>query len=185
MPEFDPLVSKKAGFPFISERKVNISFKSLLVDPKFSVIHSVTSSAIPLHTHSEYVVGYYFSGRSQCRFGSKVSLEFRQGDTGLLNPGDAHEDLETRQCRDYLTVSLKKKFFEDIILDIGCGSQGAPRFLSPQLKADRPLKRLFECLKIEVDGQGFGREILLQSFVIELAVYLCIKPMQTVQLVGS
>lgn len=146
--------------------------KSLFIDPQFSVIHSVTSAAIPLHAHSEYVVSYYFSGRSQCRIGSRINLDFKRGDTGLLNPGDAHDDPETLEARDYLTVNLRNKFFQEIIEDLGCSSRVSPHFLAPKLKADPLMKRLFEGMKVEVDNQEFGREILLRSLVTEMAVCL-------------
>jgi AraC family transcriptional regulator len=146
--------------------------KSLYLDTQFSVIHSVTSSAIPLHAHSEYVVGYYFSGRCQCRLGSRAVLEFKRGDAGLLNPGDAHEDLETIGARDYLTVNLRKEFFQEIIQGLGCSSRQIPHFPAAKLKADPLIKRLFEALKTEVNTQEFGREVLLRSLVTELAVHL-------------
>jgi AraC family transcriptional regulator len=146
--------------------------KSLYLDTEFSVIHSVTSSAIPLHAHSEYVVGYYFSGRCLCRLGSKTSLEFKRGEVGFLHPGDAHEDLETMETRDYLTVNVKKGFFQGIIQDLGGSSRQMPHFPVAKLKADPLMKRLFEELKTEVDAQEFGREVLLRSLVTEVAVYL-------------
>src|SRR5439155_165988 len=146
--------------------------KILYLDTQFSVIHSVTSSAIPLHAHSEYVVGYYFSGRCQCRIGSRANLVFKRGDTGLLNPGDAHEDLETIAARDYVTVNIKKQFFQEIIQDLVCSSRQIPHFPTSKLKADPQMKRLFEVLKTEVATQEFGREILLRSLVTELAVHL-------------
>ena len=149
-----------------------MNFKSLYVDPRFSVTHSVTSSAIPLHGHSEYVVGYYIAGRSQCDIGEKIRLEFRQGDAGLLNPGDAHQDHETKQARDYLNINIKRDFFREIARELGCAAQVDPYFPSPKVKADRQMKRIFEALRAEVDGLEFGREILMQSLVMELAVHL-------------
>jgi hypothetical protein len=66
--------------------------KKIDVDSYFSVAHLMTSSAIPLHAHFDYVIGYYFRGRSPCRISPNQYLEFRPGDIGLLNPGEAHED---------------------------------------------------------------------------------------------
>jgi len=139
------------------------------VSPEFSVIHSVTTAAIPPHAHSEHVISYYFAGCSECRIGSKATLEYRQGDIGLFNPGDAHEDFTTGQARDYVVVSLKKEFFQALVGH--SGPNHLPHFRFPKLTTDPGMSRLFEGLRTEVDGQNFGREILLRSLVTELSVH--------------
>jgi AraC family transcriptional regulator len=103
--------------------------------------------------------------------GPNINLVFGPGDTGLLNPGDAHEDLQTRLDRDYLTVNIKKGLFEEIIQDLGCTTRELPCFLTPKLEADPTLKRVCEALRSEVDGQDYGREILVRNLVGELAIH--------------
>jgi len=103
--------------------------------------------------------------------GPKVSLVFGPGDTGLLNPGDAHEDLQTKRDRDYLTVNIKQGLFEEIIKDLGCNPREVPCFLSPKLEGDPTLKRICGALRSEVDSQNYGREILVKNLVSELAIH--------------
>ena len=103
--------------------------------------------------------------------GTKISLVFGPGDTGLLNPGDAHEDLQTKQDRDYLTVNIKQELFREIINDLGSDAREVPCFLTPKLEGDLALKRICWTLRNEVDGQEYGREILVKNLVSELAIH--------------
>ena len=148
-----------------------MSCKGLFADPSFTVMHTVTSSAIPVHSHSEYVVTHYLSGHSECRIGNNLLVDFQQGDTALLNPGEVHQDYESHGTRDYLMVSIKKDFFRELAESLE-RSQEMPLFLSPKLGGDARVKRIFETLIAEVDCQGFGREVLLRSLVTQLAVHL-------------
>lgn len=151
---------------------MNIGCLGLLVEPYFSVRHTITASEIPFHAHSEYVISYYFSGESRCRVGSGLGLEFRRGDTALLNPGDAHRDYSTKRARDYLMVNIKKEFFRDISSALGREMKELPLFMAPKIKTDPGLKRIFETLQREVDGRDFGREVMVRSLVTELALHL-------------
>jgi len=149
-----------------------MGFRKLFVGRQFSLAYSGTNLPIPLHAHSEYVVGYYLRGRSRCLFGSSEYLEFRPGTIGLLNPGDAHQDLETPQERQYLTINLKKEFFQELAEDLGHSQQTLPFFPVPKLRSDSPLKRVCEALRDESCSQQVGREIVMTSLVTELGIRL-------------
>jgi AraC family transcriptional regulator len=139
-------------------------------ESQLSLAHSVTTNAIPRHSHPEYVLGYYFRGRSPCRFSSCRDLEFGPGDLGLLNPGSAHEDYASRQERDYLTVNLKKSFFEELFRDLGCSAQSAPHFPCPKITGNPDVRRICQAIRTEIDADQFGRGVVLRSLVTELAV---------------
>lgn len=149
-----------------------MGFRKLFVGRQFSLAYSGTNLPIPLHAHREYVVGYYLRGRSRCLFGSNDYLEFRPGTIGLLNPGDAHQDLETPQERQYLTVNLQKEFFQELAEDLGYSPQTPPFFPIPKLKSDPALTRIFEALRDESRSQQVGREIVMASLVTELGIRL-------------
>ena len=40
-------------------------------------------------------------------------------DLGLLNPGEAHEDLASPEDRDYMTVGIKEDFLQELLRDVG------------------------------------------------------------------
>jgi AraC family transcriptional regulator len=141
-------------------------------DQHIAVTHSITSAAIPLHAHSEYVFGYYFRGFSRCRVASQPGdVDFGPGDLGLLNPGNAHEDFATDQERDYLNVNIRKELFQDLQNNL-CGVRNLPYFGAPKLSHDAELRRICEGLRHEVNHQYFARDILIRSLVTELAVHL-------------
>jgi len=142
----------------------------LFAGHQFSLAHVGTDLAIPLHAHNEYVVGYFLRGRSRCRFWSSGYIEFRPGNIGLLNPGDAHEDLQTPRERQYLTVNLKKEFFQELADDLGGSPHLLPCFPVPKLENDSQLKRILDALRDEVDNQQVGREIVMTSLVTELGI---------------
>jgi AraC family transcriptional regulator len=148
-----------------------MAFRKVFAGRQFSLFYTGTNLPVPLHAHSEYVVGYYLSGRSRCLFRSSESLEFLPGTVGLLNPGDAHQDLESSQERQYLNVNLKKEFFQGLAEDLSCSPQMAPFFPVPKLECDSPLKRIFEALRDESDSQRIGREIVMASLVTELGIW--------------
>jgi AraC family transcriptional regulator len=148
------------------------AFRRVFRDPHISVTHAVTSAAIPLHAHSEYVFGYYFRGLSSCRIASRSDLDFRPGDLGLLNPGDAHEDFASDSERDYLTINVKKELFHDLLRDISASTGGLPSFPASKLSNDAQIGRICESIRCEVDNQNFGREVVIRSLVTQLAVYL-------------
>ncbi len=134
--------------------------------PDFSVMHVITSSAIPMHTHSSFVVGHCFRGVSRCRIGARDCVEFHPGDTGLLNPGERHQDFVSKPERDYLNVNISRRFFEEI------GGGCCVNFSKSRLEANAEVKRICGSLRMELGGMAFGREILLKSLVTELAVCL-------------
>jgi AraC-like DNA-binding protein len=149
-----------------------MGFRKLFAGHGFSLLHSGISNPIPLHAHSEYVVGYFLRGRSRCRFRSSGYLDFQPGTIGLLNPGDAHEDLETPHERQYLTINLKKDFFRELAEDFSRSPQTLPLFQVPKLECDSPLKRILEALRDELESQQVGREIVMPSLVTELGIWL-------------
>lgn len=145
----------------------------LSIHPQFSVKHLVISTAIGPHAHFDYSIGYFFSGTSQTRVGTRV-LDFRPGDLGLLNPGQHHEDLPSPGERDYLTVSIKRPFMRDLLKKIGQGTPEPelPCFLEPKVAADPQMKRICHEIVIEDERFQYGGEVILQSLVTELAVHL-------------
>ena len=149
-----------------------MAFRKLFAGRQFALAYSGTHLSIPMHAHSEYVVGYFLEGRSYCRFWSSGCIEFCPGTLGLLNPGDSHEDLETPQDRQCLTVSLKGEFFQELAHDLGFRSETHPYFSVPKLECDAPLKRTFEALRDEIDGRQVGREVMITSLVTELGIQL-------------
>lgn len=146
--------------------------KSSYVCKDFSVVHTVTSLAIPLHAHPTYVMGYYFRGSSGCRIGLIPRIEFKPGDISLLNPGEFHEDFVSQSERDYLSVSISKEFFKNLLTELENDSREMPHFLSAKASGDPKMRRTCEALKAEVDSQGFGREVVLHSLVTEAAIRL-------------
>jgi AraC family transcriptional regulator len=148
------------------------AFSRVFRDPRISVTHAVTSAAIPLHAHSEYVFGYYFRGLSSCRVASRSDLDFSPGDLGLLNPGDAHEDFASDSEREYLTVNVKKELFQDLLRDVCAGASHLPFFTASKLSNDAQISRICESIRCEVDNQNFGREVVIRSLVTQLAIYL-------------
>jgi AraC family transcriptional regulator len=146
--------------------------KSLFVASHFSVAHSIVSSAIPLHAHSEYVLGYHFRGNSLCRLGPAARLVFRARNVSLLNPGEAHEDFSTRLEREYLNVSIKKEFFDELAKDAGGIPRNSLYFLSPKVEGDLILTRLCELMRNEIDGNEYGRAKVVESLVTAFAVYI-------------
>ena len=148
-----------------------MSCKGLFADSKFTVLHTVTSKATPLHSHSEYVVSYYLSGHFECRIGGGGLVEFHQEDTALLNPGEVHQDYASDKPRDYLMINIKKEVFHALTRSQG-QTREMPLFLSPKLEPYPPVQRIFKDMIAEVDGYEFGREIVLRSLVNELAVHL-------------
>ena len=145
--------------------------EGLFADSQFTVVHVVTSSATPAHSHAEYVVSHYLSGRSQCFIRSIGLVEFQQGETALLNPEEMHQDYESGKARDYLMLSITKEVFQSLATSLGQVRE-VPFFPSPKLEPSRPVKRIFEDLIPEVDNHWFGREVVLRSLVNELAVHL-------------
>lgn len=150
----------------------HLSFKRIFVGDQFSIAHSGISSGIPLHAHNEYVVGYYFKGRSRCRIHSVGFVDFCPGNVSLLNPGDAHEDSETSYQRDYLTVNMQKGFFEKALAGTEILSRTPPCFCLPKLEDDKHLRRIFQTIGQESDGTFLGRDLILTSLVTELSVHL-------------
>lgn len=148
-----------------------MSRQGLFADSQFTVVHVVTSSATPAHSHSEYVVSHYLSGRSQCLIRSIGLVEFQQGETALLNPEEMHQDYESGKARDYLMISITKEVFSSLATAMG-DAREVPFFPSPKLEPCRPVKRIFEDLIPEVDNRWYGREVVLRSLVNELAVHL-------------
>lgn len=145
--------------------------QGLFADSQFAVVHVVTSAATPAHSHSEYVVSHYLSGRSQCFIRSIGLVEFQQGETALLNPEVMHQDYESGKARDYLMISITKEVFHSLATSWGQARE-VPFFPSPKLEPCRPVKRIFEDLIPEVDNHWYGREVVLRSLVNELAVHL-------------
>jgi AraC family transcriptional regulator len=143
--------------------------KTFFSEQHISVTHSVTSAAIPLHSHAEYVFGYYFRGLSRCRVGSKSNLDFGPGDLGVLNPGSAHEDFASEQERDYLTINIKRELFQGLTLR---GMKDLPYFGAPKLSNDPEICKVCELLRSEVDNEHFGRDAMVRSLVIQFAVQL-------------
>lgn len=152
-------------------RRDGMDSPRLFVDPHFSIRHSVTSFGVAPHAHFEHVIGYFFNGRSQCRIGSRM-LEFRAGDLGLLNPGEAHEDLASPEDRDYMTVGIKEDFLQEMLRDIGSERSELPCFLVPQLQADLYVQRICEAIRSENDTLRFGRDVLLRNLVMELVIHV-------------
>ena len=148
-----------------------MSRQRLFADSRFTVVHVVTSSATPAHSHSEYVVSHYLSGRSRCLIPSIGLVEFQRGETALLNPEEMHQDYESRRARDYLMVSITKEVFQSLVTSMGLARE-VPFFPAPKLEPSRPVSRIFESLIPEVDNLWCGREVVLRSLVNELAVHL-------------
>jgi AraC-like DNA-binding protein len=143
----------------------------VLVDGGFSVVHTITASSLPSHSHSEYVVSHYLSGHAACRVAPKGVLEFKPGETALLNPGEVHQDYPTATPRSYLMVNIRKEFFQELIRDSGRPRE-MPLFPFSKLKKDGDVNRIFKTLSLEVQEDGFARLIVIRSLVTELAVYL-------------
>ena len=148
-----------------------MSCKGLFADPSFAVVHTVTSAAIPVHSHSEYVVSHYLFGLRNAASETIFWWSFSKGTPPCSTRETCTQDYESHATRDYLMVSIKKDFFQEITESLG-RSREMPLFFSPKLGCDASVKRIFEALFAEVDGQGFGREVLLRSLVSELAVHL-------------
>jgi AraC family transcriptional regulator len=91
---------------------------------------------------------------------------------GLLNPGDVHEDMETPNERQYLTVSIGTEFFRELINDMGCATRDLPCFLIHRFEYDGRIKGILEALRGEVDSQQIGQCIIVDNLVAELAVCL-------------
>src|SRR5262245_43358442 len=125
---------------------------------------------IPLHSHCEYVVGYYFRGPSRVLIHSR-NYEFVSGDMALLNPGDPHEDLASSQERDYLTISIRREFFQQLAPELR-SSVSRMHFHCSKLEAAGSIRRICEALQTEIDSQELGREAILTSLVTEFIVHL-------------
>jgi AraC-like DNA-binding protein len=149
-----------------------VNVKSLIVGKHYSVAHYFITAPIPMHIHPDYVVSYYFGGASPCKIGPYDCFQFHAGDIGLLNPGEAHEDLSSRIDREYLTIHLDKRIFVDVMSEVGCGTGGPPYFLSHKERADPFMERVCRSLCSELNGQEWGRALLIESLITEVVIRL-------------
>jgi AraC-like DNA-binding protein len=138
----------------------------------FRIQHCISNTANRPHAHRDYTVAYTFSGRSRTRIGLSTILSFGPREVNLLNPGEVHEDLSCRANREYLMLSLKQTFFQDIVRELSVEGRAQPSFPMFKIKADRQMQRLCETVRYEIDHNEWGREIILRSAITELAIEL-------------
>lgn len=137
--------------------------------PLFSVLHSTVASPIARHVHSEYFIGFHFSGRSRCITPGKV-VEFGAKDVGFIRPGTVHEDAPLTPRVEYLGIKLRASYFEE-----ACQSLGAPALPNGRvfrIEGDNRFTTLFQALRTEVINQELGYEMAVQSLVIEIIIHL-------------
>ena len=138
----------------------------------FAITHSVTTAEIPIHSHSEYAVSYFFRGPCRCALESRHYMEFHAGDVGLLNPGEAHEDFASTDVRDYVTVRIKKHFIRSLLNDSGYSPAAMPAFPTMKLSAGPDLSRICDQMRAELQVDQFGRDAVLEGLVAEMAILL-------------
>ena len=144
----------------------------MLTDSDFRVVHYVARSANPPHAHAEYVLTYQIRGVGRSRIGSHRLFEFRPGDVNLLNPGEVHKDFASQQERECLMVGVRKEFLQDLFKELGHNGPIAPSFLSPKATPAPAVRKIYQSIKDEVDGQLPGREVLVRCLVTELVIKL-------------
>ena len=91
-----------------------MSCKGLFADTSFTVMHTVTSSAIPAHSHSEYVVSHYLFGPSKCRPSSRQprhpsSIDHRRGQKRLLQQKRVRAHGPRRPATDEMSQGLARQ----------------------------------------------------------------------------
>lgn len=138
----------------------------------FVVTHSVTCAEIPLHSHNEYAVSYFFRGPCRCTIESRHGVEFHSGDVSLLNPGEAHQDFPSHDERDYVTVKMKKHFVRGLLNEAGYKPAVAPAFPTIKVDAGRELARVCDQMRTELRDEQFGRDVLLDGLVAEMTILL-------------
>lgn len=146
--------------------------KTLIANRHFSVQRRITTNHIPMHSHADYVVSYMVDGTSRCQIGQDRQYRFRTGDLGLLNPGEAHEDLESATERAYVVVNLKTEMFLELLSDVGYDAGAPPHFLSHREHTDSTMRRIFECLDTELKTNEWGRRLLIDSLLMEAVIHL-------------
>jgi len=149
-----------------------MSLRRVFADSNFHVEHYAVRSASPPHAHADYVLTYQLRGITRCRIGSDRILQFHPGDVNLLNPGEVHKDFCSTQERECLTVGICIEFFQDLFGALGRRGPTPPSFPYPKLKLDAAIQPLCHAIRVEVDGQQFGREVLLRSLVTEFVFCL-------------
>src|SRR5262249_44630136 len=129
-------------------------------------------SAKPAHLHADYVLTYQIRGTARSQVGSDCIFEFHRGDVNLLNPGEVHSDFASTEEREWLMVGIRPEFLQNLSGALGRPGPERPSFPSPKLKADPAMRRICESLVLEVDGQQFGREIVIRSLATEFTIHV-------------
>lgn len=146
--------------------------KGTFHDPDFRAVHYAACSAKPAHLHADYVLTYQIRGIARSQVGSDCVFEFRRGDINLLNPGEVHSDFASTEEREWLMIGIRPEFLQNLSGSLGQGGPRTPSFSSPKLKADPAIRRICESLVLEVDGQQFGRGIVIRSLATEFTIHV-------------
>jgi|GEM_PF-3178051 AraC-like DNA-binding protein len=117
------------------------------------------------HAHIEHRISFVVHGAHKCRLPTS-SVRLNAGDCGFLNPYELHEDLQTCQGYEYLTVILRAEFFTRTLGE----KESSLRFPVPKLARDAFLGSLCGAIHEELTGNRSCRNAMIRSLVTRLAV---------------